>query len=215
MCSGVTPRRRTSAVTRREYRAEGRSPSKPALPSRGLSSPAALAALSVPHGRTEAMSQDADPQQLLLAPETVRRAARPRAPRPAPGPAAVDPVAQVLVDVPLAHLDRPFEYTVPEPMADAAVPGARVRVRFAGQERDGFVLARCPEAEHPGRLAPLRRVVSPEPVLSPQLRRLCREVTDRWAGTLPDVLRLAVPPRHAEAEKVPAGEPVPVPGRPE
>ena len=76
------------------------------------------------------------------------------------------------------------------------------------------MLARRPEAEHPGRLAPLRRVVSPEPVLSPQLRRLCREVTDRWAGTLPDVLRLAVPPRHAEAEKVPAGEPVPVPSRP-
>src|SRR3954468_14791049 len=138
------------------------------------------------------MTEEPDPQQLLLVPETVRRAARPRTPRPAPGPAAVDPVAQVLVDVPLPHLDRPFEYTVPEPMADAAVPGARVRVRFAGQERDGFVLARAAEAEHAGRLAPLRRVVSPEPVLSPQLQRLCRAVSDRWAGTLPDVLRLAV-----------------------
>ena len=26
----------------------------------------------------------------------------------------VDPVARVLVDVPLAHLDRPFDYAVPE-----------------------------------------------------------------------------------------------------
>src|SRR3954451_1273436 len=161
------------------------------------------------------MTHSPDGEQLALVPAAVRRAARPRAPRPVPGPPTVDPVAQVLVDVPLAHLDRPFEYSVPEPMADAAVAGARVRVRFAGQERDGFVLARRAEAEHAGRLAPLRRVVSPEPVLSPQLQRLCRAVTDRGAGTLPDVLRLAVPPRHAEAEKVPAGEPVPVPGRPD
>ena len=32
-------------------------------------------------------------------------------------------------------------------------------------------------------------------------RRLCRAVADRWAGTLSDVLRLAVPPRHARVEK--------------
>src|SRR3954452_19700704 len=126
------------------------------------------------------MTEEPDGEQLVLVPEAVRRAARPQTPKPAPGPAEVDPVAQVLVDVPLAHLDRPFEYSVPEPMAAAAVPGARVRVRFAGQDRDGFVLARRPPAEHAGRLAPLRRVVSAEPVLTPQLRRLCRAVTDRW-----------------------------------
>src|SRR3954453_17989279 len=115
------------------------------------------------------MSDSPDAEQLLLVPEAVRHAARPRTPKPGPGPAAVDPVAQVLVDVPLAHLDRPFEYTVPEPMAAGAGPGARRRGRVPGQERDGFVLARRSQAEHPGRLAPLRRVVSPEPVLSPQL----------------------------------------------
>src|SRR3982751_3801403 len=112
------------------------------------------------------MPESPDGEQLVLVPEAVRRAARPRTPKPAPGPAAVDPVAQGLVDVPLAHLARPFEHSVPEPMADVALPGARVRVRFAGQERDGFVLARRTEAEHAGRLEPLRRVVSPEPVLS-------------------------------------------------
>src|SRR3954454_18297870 len=161
------------------------------------------------------MTDGPDGEQLVLVPEAVRRAARPRTPKPAPGPARVDPVAQVLVDVPLAHLDRLFEYSVPEPMADVAVPGARVRVRFAGQDRDGYVLARRAAAEHPGRLAPLRRVLSAEPVLGAQLQRLCRAVADRWAGTLSDVLRLAVPPRHAEAEQAPAGEPVPAPSRPD
>ena len=127
-------------------------------------------------------------------------------------PAQVDPVAQVLVDLPLAHLDRPFDYLVPAQHADQAVPGARVKVRFAGQDVDGFVLARTAESDHPGRLAPLRRVVSAEPVLAPEIAALAGAVAERYAGSRADVLRLAVPPRHATTEQqpsVPRDEPVP------
>lgn len=49
-------------------------------------------------------------------------------------------VASVAVDVPLANLDRPFDYLVPGELAEAAVVGARVRVRFAGRLRNGFIL---------------------------------------------------------------------------
>jgi len=115
--------------------------------------------------------------------------------------AEVDPVALVLVDVGLPHLDRPFEYLVPAAMADLAVPGARVKVRFAGQDVDGFVLARAATADHEGKLAPLRKVVSPEAVLTPAVLALSREIASRYAGMLADVVRLAVPPRHATAEK--------------
>ncbi|PVZ11797.1 primosomal protein N' [Actinomycetospora cinnamomea] len=115
-------------------------------------------------------------------------------------PAAARPVARVAVDVNLAHLDRPFDYQVPEQLAGQAVPGARVRVRFAGRTVDGFVLAREDTTEHTGRLGWLEKVVSPEPVLGPELAGLCRAVADRYAGTLADVLRLAVPPRHARVE---------------
>ena len=121
------------------------------------------------------------------------------------------PVARVAVDIPLAHLDRPFDYLVPERLADQAVPGCRVRVRFAGQLVDGYLLERVPVSEHPGRLARLDRVVSAEPVLSPEILALAREVADRYAGTLADVLRLAIPPRHARAEQA---EPRAWPGRP-
>ena len=110
------------------------------------------------------------------------------------------PVARVALDVQLAHLDRPFDYLVPQASADQAVPGARVKVRFAGRDVGGFVLERLAGSEHPGRLAPLRRVVSAEPVLSPEVAALARAVADRYAGTLADVLRLAVPPRHARVE---------------
>ncbi|WP_240920855.1 primosomal protein N' [Phycicoccus endophyticus] len=116
-------------------------------------------------------------------------------------PAAERPVALVQVDTGLAHLDRPFEYLVPESMATGAVPGARVKVRFAGQDLAGWVLERRESAEHAGTLRPLRRLVSPEPVLTPAVLDAARTVAARYAGTLGDVLRLAVPPRHARAEQ--------------
>ncbi|HKN96289.1 MAG TPA: primosome assembly protein PriA, partial [Pseudonocardiaceae bacterium] len=130
---------------------------------------------------------------------STRRAAR----RGERVPAASRSVARVCVDVPLAHLDRPFDYRVPEQLAADAVPGCRVRVRFAGQLVDGYLLARADESDHKGALAFLEKVVSPEPVLSPDSIAFARAVADRYAGTLVDVLRLAVPPRHAKVEQEP------------
>ncbi len=114
------------------------------------------------------------------------------------------PVARVAVDISLAHLDRPFDYLVPASLDEAAVPGCRVRVRFAGQLVDGYLLDRIETSEHQGRLARLERVTSPEPVLTPEIFGLARAVADRYAGTLADVLRLAIPPRHATAERAAA-----------
>jgi len=111
------------------------------------------------------------------------------------------PVARVAVDISLAHLDRPFDYLVPARLDAEAVPGCRVRVRFAGQLVDGYLLERAETSEHQGRLARLERVISPEPVLTPEIFDLARAVADRYAGTLADVLRLAIPSRHATAER--------------
>lgn len=118
-------------------------------------------------------------------------------------PAAELPVARVAVDISLPHLDRPFDYLVPARMAAAAVPGAQVRVRFAGQLASGFVLDRLAASDHTGRLGYLERVIAPEPVLTPEIARLARAVADRYGGTMADVLRLAVPPRHKAASEQP------------
>lgn len=121
-------------------------------------------------------------------------------------PAATDPIARVLIDLPLAHLDRPFDYLVPVKDADTALPGARVKVRFAGQDVDGYVVARAAASDHTGRLSPLRRVVSAEPVLAPEIVTLAAALAERYAGSRADVLRLAVPPRHATTEAQPSPE---------
>jgi len=128
--------------------------------------------------------------------------------------AEVLPVARVSVDVPLAHLDRPFDYLVPADLDADAVPGCRVRVRFAGKQVGGWLLRRVAESEHDGQLQHLARVVSPEPVLTSQVAELARVIADRYAGTLTDVLRLAIPPRHAKVEAEPAATPPPPPARP-
>ena len=69
------------------------------------------------------------------------------------------PVAKVAVDLPLANLDRAFDYAVPDELDELAQPGVRVKVRFAGQVRDGFVLERVEEGERAD-LASLQRIVS-------------------------------------------------------
>ena len=156
-------------------------------------------------GRVSAGGDGGAGEQLALMRSTARRA-RSRPAKPPVEAAAVLPVGRVAVDVPLAHLDRPFDYLVTAEQAESAQRGCRVRVRFAGRLVDGFLLERVESSEHQGRLAPLHKVVSPEPVLSLEVARLAREVADHYAGSLADVLRLAVPPRHARAEAAEAPE---------
>jgi primosomal protein N' (replication factor Y) (superfamily II helicase) len=99
------------------------------------------------------------------------------------------------------HLDREFDYLVSEEQSDDAQPGVRVRLRFHGRLVDGFILERRSDTDHVGKLAWLDRVVSAEAVLTPEVRRLIDAVAARYAGTRADVLRLAVPPRHAKVER--------------
>ncbi|MGY1856220.1 primosomal protein N' [Modestobacter sp. SYSU DS0290] len=124
-------------------------------------------------------------------------------------------MARVVVDVPLAHLDRPFDYAVPDELAEQVVAGCRVRVRFAGKLVDGVVLELAGSTDHTGKLAPLAKVVSAEPVLTPEVAELARSVADRYAGTMTDVLRLALPPRRAAPEKRPPAESPPPPPAPD
>jgi primosomal protein N' (replication factor Y) (superfamily II helicase) len=114
--------------------------------------------------------------------------------------AAFEPIARVLPMLSVPHLDREFDYLVSQEQSDDAQPGVRVRLRFHGRLVDGFILERRNNTDHVGKLAWLERVVSAEVVLTPEIRHLVDAVAARYAGTRADVLRLAVPPRHAKVE---------------
>ncbi|MCV7222722.1 primosomal protein N' [Mycolicibacterium elephantis] len=121
-----------------------------------------------------------------------------------------EPIARVLPMLSVPHLDREFDYLVSAEQSDDAQPGVRVRVRFSGRLVDGFLLERRSDTDHVGKLGWLDRVVSAEPVLTPEVRRLADAVAARYAGTRADVLRLAIPPRHARVEKQPLADPAPL-----
>jgi primosomal protein N' (replication factor Y) len=166
-------------------------------------------------------------EQLALIRETVRRSKEPRAkPRTWRGAPLAEglPVARVLVDKGLLHLDQFYDYAVPAAMDEEARPGVRVRVRFGarvvkgrregGTLHDGFIVERRTDSDFRGPLAPLAQVLSTEPVLTAPLLRLCRQVADRYAGALADVVQLAVPPRMARAEREPSPPALPEPAAP-
>jgi primosomal protein N' (replication factor Y) len=108
--------------------------------------------------------------------------------------------ARVVVDVPLFHLDRAFTYRVPERLRGSVWLGSRVKVPFGSRRRvDGWVVGWTDELPEDAR--DLERVVSPVPAFDAEGLALLRWVADRYAGTLSDVLRLAVPPRVAAVER--------------
>ncbi|WP_216448669.1 primosomal protein N' family DNA-binding protein [Arcanobacterium phocae] len=110
------------------------------------------------------------------------------------------PVARVVVDSPHVHGDSLFDYEIPEKFADVAV-GSRVMVDFGSGRVQGFVVDRTDSTEYVSTLRPLRRVVSPHPVLDPMVYKLAQLVSRRQPSSVSSCLRLAIPQRHARAEK--------------
>ena len=145
---------------------------------------------------------ESETNQLALLPAGGKAAAR--RPRKGPSLSAVIaeelPIAQVRIDSPLPQLDRIFDYTVSQQLSDLVQPGVRVRVRFAGRLVNGFVVGRVGASDAGKTLRPIERLVSGERVLTPEIADLVAAVAEHYAGTFSDVVRSAVPPRHARAE---------------
>jgi len=115
----------------------------------------------------------------------------------------VTTVARVVLDSPLPQLDRLFDYRVSAELEDDCVPGVRVKVplRTGARMSDAYVVEVLHEGGYPGELSAIETLVSPVPVLAPEIWKLARAVSDRAAGVASDVLRLAVPTRQVRAEK--------------
>lgn len=116
-------------------------------------------------------------------------------------PAPRLPVARVLPLLGVAHLDRVFDYQIDSEQDALAQPGVKVRVRFGGRLVDAILLERSSTSEHEGSLKWLERVISGEVVYPPQTRALVESVALRYGGVTSDVIRMAIPARHAKAEE--------------
>ncbi|HUG83918.1 MAG TPA: hypothetical protein VMM13_05100, partial [Euzebya sp.] len=112
--------------------------------------------------------------------------------------------ARVVVDVGPAHLDRLFDYLVPE--GEQVTVGSRVRVGFNGRPRTAWVAEVTDQpSTDVARIRPLDRVEGSTRWFGPDDLLVWRWVADRYAGTLSGAIRHALPPRIARVEAEAAG----------
>lgn len=160
---------------------------------------------SAPLGAQQESLQQLD---LLQGFPALRDALIPAAPEPVNVAAELEasgvpnPVARVRVDSTLPQVDRTFDYRVPAELSEDAVPGARVRVLFNGHELTGYIEERAATTDWTRTsLLPLKSVLSRVPAVAPEIFALSEALADRYASTVANVLRLAVPPRIAALDK--------------
>jgi primosomal protein N' (replication factor Y) len=106
----------------------------------------------------------------------------------------------VLVDTPLLHLDRAFDYEIPAELAGRIEFGARVKIKFGGRSTVGWVTGFSQTVERPERIAPILDVVGDIPLLTHDVLKLARICADRWIGTCSDIVRSAIPTRQVRVE---------------
>ena len=112
----------------------------------------------------------------------------------------VSHIARVIVEVEPLHLDRPFDYLVPDDVE--VVPGQRVQVAFSGRSVRGLVVDVADGSDVPEeRLRPLKRVLGEHVWVRPEELELLRWAADRYGAPVADVVRHALPGRTVDVER--------------
>ena len=110
--------------------------------------------------------------------------------------------ARVVVEVEPPHLDRLFDYRVPEELAVEVAVGSRVQVTFAGRRRRGLVVALTGTTEvDASRVRPLARVLGPHAWCTPAEIDVLTWAGRRFAAPVADVVRHALPDRTVDVER--------------
>ena len=124
-----------------------------------------------------------------------------RAPQPA-GPSASDlPVALVWVDTAIPTLMDPFSYLIPEKISSQISIGSRVQVPFKDKYLEGIVIDRTALTSDSRDLKSIYKLLGEYPVASAETIELISLTASFWGGSPYDVIRSAIPPRVASAEK--------------
>jgi primosomal protein N' (replication factor Y) (superfamily II helicase) len=109
-------------------------------------------------------------------------------------------IARVVVEVEPYHLDRPFDYLVPEDVEVRV--GQRVQVAFSGRSVRGLVVEVGEDTDVPAsRLRPLRRVLGEHAWVRGDELEVLRWAAARYGAPLADVVRHALPSRTVDVER--------------
>ena len=95
--------------------------------------------------------------------------------------AAIDDVkvAEVVFNLPL---ERPYTYSIPEPLRDLIKPGQRVKAPLGRSNRIvvGYCVAIRPSDSSQKRLKPIEELLDSEPLLNSQMLELTRWIGERY-----------------------------------
>ncbi len=103
-------------------------------------------------------------------------------------------IVKVAVSAAPYSIDKPYDYLVPEPMWETAVPGVRVTVPFGRGNRtsQGIILSRSTGVKGPG-LKPLASVLDRQPVLDRDGISLALWLRQRYFCTMFEAVKTILP----------------------
>lgn len=103
-------------------------------------------------------------------------------------------IAEVIVDVSTFHVDRPFDYIVPEQWVDLIEIGCRVKVPFGPRHVLGFVVQLKQETEvDTNRLRAISEMLDMEPVLTNEMLTLAKWLKEQTICFEIDALQVMLP----------------------
>ena len=108
-------------------------------------------------------------------------------------PAAREPIAKVLVDSGLLHIDQEFDFLVPHELSEIAIPGVVVKVPFNRKRVLGVITSRGESSEFKGELRFIAEAIRPYPLIMKNVLDLAFDVKRYYGGTRWDSLRFALP----------------------
>ena len=111
------------------------------------------------------------------------------------------PIASVLVDTPVSHLEGIYDYLVPQHLSDTATVGTKVLIEFGKGRTEGLLLSRKAESEQSARLKPILELASPSGLVSTALIKHIELVRNRFGGSFWSILKSAIPSRVVKEER--------------
>ena len=113
--------------------------------------------------------------------------------------------ADVIVDISVKSLDRPFQYIVPEEMIDDAVIGAMVIIPFGSGNRElkGYIIGLSGEAKFDvERTKAIKEIVKQGVVAESHLLSLAYWIKENYGSTMNDAIKSVMPVKKEVKEQV-------------
>ncbi len=112
--------------------------------------------------------------------------------------------ADVIVDISVKSLDRPFQYLVPDELRDEVTVGSPVMIPFGkgDRERQGYVVGLFTEPKFDiQRTKPILRIVKQGVIVESHLLSLAYWIKEHYGGSMNDAIRTVMPVRREVQEK--------------